>query len=132
MAVGSERERELVARAEAGLAMGPIAHADLAPREFYPLVDRECPVLTATPDGWCRGPSDEPWYWRVQLQAQIACMAAEAGALVCGPGWIVGSEADPIWWLVERDDVEIARIRRVAVRAWDDVERLRAARKVTA
>ena len=146
MAVGSQRERELVALAEAELAMGAITHADCVPREFFPLVDRECPVLTATPDGWCRGPSDEliaveakctrdhpglalPWYWRVQLQAQIACMAAEAGALVCGPGWIAGAETTPIWWLVERDDDEIARIRRVAVRAWDDVERLRAARK---
>jgi hypothetical protein len=146
MAVGSQRERELVARAEALIAIGPIAHADCAPREFYPLVDRECPVLTATPDGWCRGPSDEliaveakctrehpgvviPWYWRSQLQAQIACMSAEAGILVCGPGWVVGSNTSPMWWMLERNDDEIARIRRVAVRAWVDVERLRAARK---
>lgn len=143
---GGERERELVERWAREAGYDAVQHASAAPREWMPLVDRECPLVTATPDGWCRGPSDEliaveakclpksppsvlPWYWRVQLQAQIACMAAEAGVLVCGPRWVLGSDEAPVSWLVERDDEEIARIRRVAVRAWDDVERLRASRK---
>jgi len=145
MRVGQLREAELLAHSEVASVYGAIVPADAAPREWYPLVDRECPELTATPDGWCRGPSGEliaaeakctrdhpgrelPWYWRVQLQAQIACMAAAAGLLVCGPGWVTGADTSPAWWLVERDAEEIDRVRRVARRAWEDVERIRARR----
>jgi hypothetical protein len=146
MRAGHELERELVARWAAQSGYDDVQHADAAPREWYPLVDRECPRLTATPDAWCRGPCGEliaveakctrehpghalPWYWRVQVQAQIAVMSAAAGCLVCGPGWIVGSGAEPVSWLVERDDAEIERIRRVVVVAWDAVERLREMRQ---
>ena len=143
MAVGSEREAELLERwaADAGER---VWLADEAPREWYPLVDRECPELTATPDAWTRGPSDEllvveakctadfptelPWYWRVQVSAQIATMAAAAGYVVCGRGWITGASTVPIAWLVERDEDEIARVRRVARIAWAEVLRLRAAK----
>jgi hypothetical protein len=56
-------------------------------------------------------------------------MAAAAGYVVCGRGWITGATTVPIAWLVERDEDEIARVRRVARIAWDEVLRLRAARK---
>lgn len=144
MRVGSDRERDLLLRwaEESGET---VYLADHAPREWYPLVDRECPELTATPDAWMRGPSDElvivegkctadfpaalPWYWRVQGSAQIAAMAAAATMVVCGRGWITGADTSPIAWLIERDEDEIARIRRVARLAWEDVKRMRAARE---
>jgi hypothetical protein len=37
----------------------------------------------------------------------------------------MGSDSEPVGWIVERDDAEIERIRAVAIKAWADVERLR-------
>lgn len=141
MSVGVEREAELLARWEAESGYDEVRAASSVPREWLPLVDRHCPQLTATPDAWCRGPSgehlvveakcvtDSPstlrWYWRVQVQAQIAVMDAAGGVLVCGPGWIFGAQSSPVWWAVERDEAEIARVRDVARFAWSVVEALR-------
>lgn len=141
MREGARRERELLDAWAKDSAYERVQHSDDAPREWYPLVDRACPILTATPDGWCRGPSGElitieakctadyppglAWFWRVQLQAQIAAVAAAAGILVCGPGWVMGADTQPISWVVERNDGEIARIRFVCELAWRDVQRVR-------
>ncbi len=141
MRAGAERERELIDRWSSAAGFDDVRLESAAPREWYPLVDRHCHRLAATPDAWCRGPSGEliiveakctaghhshvEWYWRVQLQAQIACTSAAAGVLVCGRGWVMGSDSEPIGWIVERDDAEIERIRAVAIKAWADVERLR-------
>lgn len=138
---GNDLERTLIETWARESGYDGVQHADDAPREWYPLVDRTCPVLTATPDAWCRGPSGEllvveakcttdyprglAWYWRVQVSAQIAVEAASAGVLVCGPGWIFDSHAAPIGWFVERDEREIARVRDVAVFAWAVVQALK-------
>ncbi|MBK8260184.1 MAG: hypothetical protein IPK80_02470 [Nannocystis sp.] len=141
MSEGARRERELVETWARECGFDGVTMADAMPREFLPLRDDECPRLTATPDAWCRGPSDEliaveakctfdhpsecAWYWRAQTQAQMACMSAAAAVLVCGPGWVRGEDTRPVSWLIERDEREIARIRDVCVRAWADVERVR-------
>lgn len=135
---GQERERELIETWARESGYDDVTLASTAPREWYPLVDRHCPALTATPDAWCRGPSGEhvvveakcttdhpmrlPWYWRVQVSAQIACMSAACGVLVCGPGWIFDSGAQPVSWLIERNESEIARVRDVARFAWAVVQ----------
>lgn len=141
MSIGAARERELIAAWAASSGYDGVTHADSAPREWYPLIDRACPSLTATPDAWCRGPSGEliavegkcttdcpstlAWYWRVQVSAQLAAMSAAAGIVVCGPGWIFGSYAAPLSWLIERDEREVARVRDVARFAWGVVTALR-------
>jgi hypothetical protein len=139
---GGEREAELIRRwgDESALVVRTAVDMDIG--ELFPLHDPECVRLLCTPDGWCRGPSDElmsveakclpgnppaecPWFWRAQVQSQLAVQGLDAGFLVCGPGWVLGSNEQPISWLIERDEQEIARIRDVCVRAWADVERVR-------
>jgi hypothetical protein len=70
-----------------------------------------------------------PWYWIAQLQAQLACSGYECGVIVVGEGWAAGADSAPRWWPFNACPDWHARIRRVAVRAWTDVERLRAQRE---
>lgn len=140
---GGEREEELIETWARESGYGDVRLAREAPREFYPLVDRECPSLTCTPDGWCRGadgelvaveakctveqpPPELHWYWRVQNSAQHACMSAGYGIVVCGPGWVFpATQTRPISWLVMRNEREIDRVRRAAEKAWSVVKTLK-------
>jgi hypothetical protein len=108
------------------------------------IVDHHCPALAATLDavaldllgepmvveGKCPRdwPDALPWYHRVQVQGQLAATDYTAGALVVGPGWgavarLEDIETDPIAWMVERSEDEIARIREACTRAAADLAR---------
>lgn len=67
------------------------------------------------------------WYWRAQVQAQMACTDASEAVVVVGPGWATGADAEPIWHVVDRDESEIARIRRACTMAGEDMMRARRA-----
>jgi hypothetical protein len=122
----------------------PVVPAGVMPREFLPLLDREVPRLSCTPDGWARhfgalvlvevkcdqrGQRTEPtreWVW--QVQAQLAVTGSETGLLLYGPGWAGWGEQrrGPIApYVVERDDAMIARIREAAAEGWRRVEALK-------
>jgi hypothetical protein len=118
-------------------------HADGVPRGWFPLVDRDCPRLTATPDAWgtdildaeivieikstARACIEPPWYWLLQVQAQLAVTGAAWGALVIGEWWAADwREPGPIsaYW-VPRNEAQIAQIRAAVALGWERVERLR-------
>ena len=157
---GIELERELFVRAVRLMVRGALRgggglldprsmrHAASVPREWLPLVDRECPRLAATPDAWARDILDRhvavelktnvrpivdlPWHYRAQVLVQCSTMAAESGCLIAGQGWALPRDDGPdgptgplAAWDVERDEVEIERIRAAARSAWDRVEELR-------
>lgn len=143
---GSRSERALIAAWDADgecpvrSVLGTIAHADAAPRSFWPLVDRHCPRLTCTPDGWARdlfgedviveakcttAPLAEPhWYWTVQVQAQLAVTSCAWGALVIGDEWAADwkQPGRVHAHAVERDEAVIAEIRGAVVEGWRLVE----------
>lgn len=148
MSAGKVREPLLFAtwKDRCGPDFYGFAHASEVPSEWLPLVDRECRVLSATPDAWCRrvitdglamaelkcsfdeAPAEWKWYHDAQLQAQIAVCSAESGVLVLGPGWADPKRemlAPPRFREVERDKEAIDRIRHVCLRAWSDVEEIR-------
>jgi hypothetical protein len=153
-AAGTRRERELLlawkAEVDAGLHpdadgvdVGSIRHADAAPKEWFPLVDRECPSLAVTPDAWCRDMFGAnvgvelkcstyaadvlPGWWLDQKQAQIAACAEDWGIVVQGVDWSAGWKKDgPVRsWRVDRDDARITLIRDVCRRGWEMVEAIR-------
>lgn len=117
-------------------------HADHVPRCWMPLVDRDCPRLTATPDAWgvdvlgddvvieikstARECRQAPWYWLLQVQAQLAVTGASWGALVIGEWWAADwREPGPITaYEVQRDDALIADIRASVGEAWRLIESL--------
>jgi hypothetical protein len=155
---GIEREGELldlwrrllgrgvfVAEHEATLEAASIAAA--GPQWIMPLVDRMCPALCATPDAWCLDTFDAPvvvqikcsygarselpWWWRVQVLAEIAVTGAEYGVLVCGEYWARERGAPPgdgpvRSWVVDRDERAIEEIRDAVREGWRVVEELRA------
>lgn len=147
---GNRSERALIAAWTADAAcmvrdqLVSVTHADAAPRSFWPLVDRHCPRLTCTPDGWARdrfgsdviveakcttAPIAAPhWYWMTQVQAQLAVSACEWGVLVIGDTWAAEwKEPGPVHaHVVERDEVAIAEIRSAVVDGWRRVEALSA------
>ncbi len=144
MSRGTRREADLIATWWE--RQSDCAHRlALLPRNVLPLKDGPShrTRLSCTPDAWALSPFDElivieakcprthyeasdplPWWWRVQVQAQIAVCDAFAGVLVCGPGWGAsdGVNTDPISWSVERDDSEIEEIRRVSAMAAMDMD----------
>jgi hypothetical protein len=119
------------------------AHADAAPRSWWPLVDRHCPRLTCTPDGWARSVLGEDvllevkttasacdavrWYWRLQVQAQLAVTACDFAVLVLGEFWAAEwRDPGPVRaWVIERDEDDIARVRAWVEEGWQRVEALR-------
>jgi hypothetical protein len=158
-AVGTRRERELLQAwrerlehgqfyddAERLIVVSSVRHSDVAMRCATPWVDRHCPRLVATLDGWaddviddevaleCKCTASErrelPWIWRDQVQAQLAVSGAAWGLVICGEMWAAewAEVPGPIRaWPVERDEKAIAEIRGAVERGWAEVERLRAA-----
>lgn len=140
--IGRVREVELIAAWAATLterdAIDPesVTHASVLPIELTPLVDRECPRLAVSPDGWCRDVLGElvlveakcgnawrdalPWYWRAQIMAQLAATGVGMGVLVLGQQWSRSMEArGPIQaWPVERVESEIEEIRAAVRAGW--------------
>lgn len=157
-AKGTKRERELLVQwrmrlehqqyycdAERLLVPESIQHADDAPLEWYPLVDRHCPALTCTPDAWCRDVLGQlvgielkcsaterrqlPWWWRDQKMAQLAVTGEAYGLLVCGEFWAAwhGNDGTIRAWPVERDEDAIAEVREACTTGWEMVEELKSA-----
>ena len=149
---GQERERQLLLAWKAKLPelglegvidASSIRHADAAPKEWFPLVDREATMIAVTPDGWCRDMLNAlvgielkcsvydgealPWYWYDQKQAQMAACAEDWGVVVQGVRWSRTDLRDgPVRsWVVARDEARIASIRAVCKRAWADVLEVR-------
>jgi hypothetical protein len=147
--IGRTREVELIAAWAATLTEGDaidpesVTHASVLPIELTPLVDRECPRLAVSPDGWCRDVLGElvlveakcgnawrdelPWYWEHQIQAQLAATGVSMGVLVLGQQWSRSMEArGPIQaWPVERNERVVAEIREAVRAGWLLVERAR-------
>lgn len=121
-------------------------HSKVAPREWFPLVDRRCPKLSCTPDAWTwqRGryingqvkatvrldATLGSWYHRLQVQAEMAVLDSDRSLLIYGPGWAAswGQRAKPVGLVVERDEAEIQRIRSAVVAGWALVEERKGAR----
>jgi hypothetical protein len=161
--LGSEREPELVRRwgelirrGQAGpdaamLDADSIVYAERDfPREVLPLVDRESPRLTATPDVLVRDYLGRLGCWdakcsvnaygelrehhRIQVHAQMAVCAGEHGGILEGEGWAAAYRdhaGEPCGPIVshgcERDDELIRELREAAREGWSRVEEARAA-----
>jgi hypothetical protein len=136
---GAEAERHVLAAWACPVRsqLVSVTHADAAPRSWYPLVDRECPRLTATPDAWgvdlfgddvgievkatVHRREVTPWYWLAQVHAQMAVCGYPWSALVIGEGWAhhdARGRQSPVAVYVERDEAWIARIRSAVVAGW--------------
>lgn len=157
---GTARERELLAHWRTLLEHGQyycdderdvvpesVTHADALLRCAWPLVDRHCPPLTCTLDAWARDTwgcelvaelkcsaterRELPWYWRDQLQAQLAVTGADYGLLVCGEYWSAdyGHDGPVRVWPVQRDEDAIDEIRSAARVGWCMVEEARDGRR---
>ena len=145
---GAEAERPILAAWSCPIRsrLVSVTHADAAPRSWYPLVDRACPRLTATPDAWgvdvfgddcgieikatVRRREETPWYWLAQVQAQAAVCGYPWAALVIGEGWASHDDRMrqlPVAVAVERDERWIERIRSAVVAGWSHVEDLKGA-----
>lgn len=158
--VGTAREAELFEQAVMHVGRGTLRgggelldastlrHAVSVPRQWLPLVDRHSARLSATPDAWgsdvlgrhvtvelkcsVKPYGELPEHYRLQVQAQIAVMGADAGVLVVGQGWAAdfrqdGGGGPVVAWDIDRDDEVIRVLRDAARRGWEEVERLRAA-----
>ena len=148
MRTGSEREAELLDALSVWSDLTQIARVEGHPifGPMSPVRDRLGAPLAASIDAiaFVDGPGGGavaveakctrdgvvvvPWYWIAQLQAQLACSGYARGAIVVGEGWAAGADSAPRWWLFDACGEWHARIRRVAVRAWADVEMIRAGR----
>ncbi len=125
-----------------------ITHESVAPRSWFPLVDRHCPRLTATPDGWASDVFGDdvglevkttvepigqtPWWWLTQVHAQNAVGAYERSLVIVGEGWAHWREdrrVRPRALSVPRDEAQIERIRAACRDGWARVEEMRAERK---
>ncbi len=156
---GTERERDVVAVwRETAHEITPlidaasIRHTDDVPTEWMPIVDRECPQLTCTPDAWARDVisgdlvdvqikcSTESYGTRyggapphviTQLCATNACTGGRSSLLIEGVQWSADWRADGpvVAWPVERDDSVIADVRECARQCWERVRQVRALRE---
>jgi hypothetical protein len=108
--------------------------SEMPPHARQP-IDHDCASIAVTLDamawdaidGWAPAEakctrdaySAPSWYHRAQVQTQIACALAVGAWLVVGPGWGASDDGggEPVAWWIERDDDEIARIRRAATKA---------------
>ncbi len=143
---GNDAEAELVSLFNADPFSGwpAVHHSSIVPRDWFPLVDRHSPKLSATPDAWCwlngacvnvqvktdvHGRHTEPTReWFLQVQAEMAVTGSPVTMVLYGPGWASWNERDrqePVPFTVERDEQEIERIRQAAMRGWERVEALR-------
>lgn len=150
---GGEREKELLEAWAATLPddgwlrRETVTHASIVPRELWtPTRDPHCHRLAVSLDGWCRDAlgglvvaeakcadiewdhmqeNRAPWYWEVQVQAQLAATGCELGMLVLGRGWAYRDGPIDVW-PIERDEAVIAEIRSAVVEGWERVEALKA------
>lgn len=143
---GSRVERRILAewladpRCEIRAQIASACHADGVPRCWMPLVDRIEPRLSCTPDAWgtdvlgddvvieikstARECRQAPWYWRLQVQSQLAVTGSAWGALVIGEWWAADwREPGPITaYEVPRDEALIQRIRGAVSTAWLQIQ----------
>lgn len=148
--IGQAREPELLAAWRSTLTdrdvidASTVTHSSSVPRWLWPVVDRHCHRLAVSLDAWCADVLGEqvivelkcsrkehaecPWWWRTQVQAQLAATDAGAGLVVCGQGWSWSMTATgPIdAWLVERDERAIAELRDACEQGWRLVEQVEA------
>lgn len=126
-----------------------VVHASAVPREFWPLVDRRCPELAVTPDGWARDVfgdlvmleakcSVRPYgglrpHHALQVQAQLAATDREVGYVIEGQGWAAewldrgdGPHGPIRTYPVERDEALISEIRDACREGMAMVRELRA------
>ena len=145
MTRGQRREVELLRRWSVGareILEGSLVLASEMPGWARHAIDHDCDALAATLDAYAldvlgdevtveakctRGAAELYWYYRAQIQAQLAVTGASTGVLVAGPEWGAcdSGGGDPVSWMVERDDREIARIREVCRRGAADLARAR-------
>ena len=151
---GKQNERPcLMAWARTGCrvhaSLVSVHHESEAPRCWFPLVDRHEIHSTATPDGWALSVLDEnvgievkttveplgavvPWWFRKQVQQQNGIAGYDWSALVIGEGWAHWQShrrQPPRAVRIERDELEIERIRAACRDGWARVEEMRADRK---
>lgn len=141
---GQKREVELLRRWSVGareILEGSLVVAErMTPWTRHP-IDHDCDALAATLDGYAvdlfgewviveakcprDAPESLPWYWRAQMQAQMAAAGVGLNVAVIGPGWGASDDGggEPLSWMVERADDEIARIREVCRRGAADLAR---------
>ena len=161
--LGKEREPELVARWTDKVRRGT-AGPDCAlldwhtvvyvegdwPRELLPLVDRESPRLTATPDTLVRDVFGDLGCWdakcsvhaynelkehhRIQVHAQMAVCNGQHGGIVEGEAWAAAFRdhaGEPIGAIVSRgmvrDEALIEELREAAREGWARVVEARGA-----
>lgn len=141
---GQTREVELLRRWSVGateILDGSLVLASEMPRWARHVIDHDCDALAATLDAYALDvlgeaivleakcprdlPDALPWYWRAQMQAQLAATGAGLDVCVVGPGWGAGDDGggEPVSWMVERAEDEIARIREVCRRGAADLAR---------
>ena len=131
-----------------GLDVEPwsVRHADVLPKEYLPLVDRHCPRLTCTPDGFARDAEgrlvhvevkttwkrhDERhdrglwWGYRLQVLAGMTVTAAHAGVCVVGLGYASDDDGQLAVHAVEGDADEVEQIRWACVEGWKRVEAMK-------
>jgi hypothetical protein len=153
MRSGRQLESEVVAEARRLNKLGAYEMASSVPQEWLPLVDRECPTLSCTPDGWCRDwlgelvaieikctrdfpgsfPDRPLWYWHAQALAECAVTGASSALIVCGPGWAIDRTklktpmdyAAPRVWAIRRDDAAIGRIRAAVVKVGEIISKVK-------
>ena len=148
--VGADVELELLLAWNADTWSGypPAVPSNVAPREWYPLVDRYCPRLSCTPDAWLhvegelvnvqvktdqhggkKAPTRE---WIQQVQGEMAVTGSSRTVIVYGGGWACDwrdQRAYPVAFEVPRDDEMIEVIRNAAREGWAKVEGIRATMK---
>lgn len=125
-----------------------VRHASQVPEDWFPLRDPHCHRLTCTPDAWgfddfgqlvdisikatwpLHRDGGLPWNYALQSQAACAVTGAAWSVVVTGLGFARedGDRAGLLVDVVERDEEEIAELRRMARAGWDRVESLRGAR----
>lgn len=131
--------------------LASVTHADAAPKSWFPLVDRHCPSLAVTPDGWAIDVFGDdvglevkttvepigrtPWWWLAQVHAQNAVGSYAWSAIVVGEGWAhwqTHRRQPPRAIRVEPDPVQIERIRAACRDGWARVEEMRAEKRKAA
>lgn len=131
--------------------LASVTHADAAPKSWFPLVDRHCPSLAVTPDGWAidifgddvglevkttvEPIGHTPWWWLAQVQAQNAVGSYAWSVIVVGEGWAhwqAHRRQPPRAIRVEPDPHYIERIRAACRDGWARVEEMRAEKRKAA
>lgn len=134
--LGLLRELELLRAAQPDIALINIAYVDQCPRQFFPLIDRHEPALSATPDSWGFdaldgsmvpielkttvrvAPADSlPLKYLIQLHAQMAVMDTACAVVAVGHFWAADFRDDgPVQVHRVHRNEELIKIVRLAAR----------------